>query len=73
MEVYLLWHTHDLNQDEDSKLLGLYSSEQKAVEARERAIALPGFRDAPDGFHIDCYRVDRDEWTEGFITVKAGE
>jgi hypothetical protein len=62
-----------LNLDEDVKLLGVYSSEQMAAEAKERAIGLPGFRDAPDGFDIDCYRVDRDEWTEGFITVTAGE
>ena len=32
---------------------------------------LPGFVDAPDGFHIDEYRVDQDHWAEGYV-VAAG-
>ncbi len=35
------------------------TTEQKAVEARERAKGLPGFRDKQEEFHIDCYAVDR--------------
>lgn len=70
MDVYLLWHAPDLDEEKDVKLLGAYSSEQKAVEAKERAKSLPGFRDNQQGFHIDCYPVDRDQWTEGFITVR---
>jgi hypothetical protein len=69
MKVYLLWHAHDLEEEEDVKLLGVYSSEQKAEEAKTRSIELPGFRELPEGFHMDCYEVDQDHWTEGFITV----
>jgi hypothetical protein len=42
----------------------------QGVEARERAKGLPGFRDNQEGLLIDCYAVDRDHWTEGFVTVK---
>jgi homoserine kinase type II len=73
MEVYLLWHAHNLDEEEEVKLLGVYSSEQKAEKARERARSLPGFRDYPENFHIDRYAVDRDHWTEGFIPVRWGE
>jgi hypothetical protein len=70
MTVYLLWHSHDLNGEVDAKLLGVYSSEQRALEARERAKALPGLRENPSGFHIDEYEVDKDHWTEGFVTMR---
>jgi hypothetical protein len=70
MDVYLLWHVHELpDGEEDAKLIGVYSTEASALEARGRAISLPGFRDAPDGFQVARYTVGQDEWTEGFITV----
>lgn len=70
MEVYLLWHAHDLDEEVDVKLLGVYSSQQKAEGARLRASDQPGFRENPQGFHIDRYEVDQDWWTEGFVTVR---
>jgi homoserine kinase type II len=66
--VYLLWHAHDLDEEVDAKLLGVYSNKQKAEQARERAKSLPGFRDYPDQFHIDTYQVDEHHWKEGFVT-----
>ncbi|HUE74216.1 MAG TPA: hypothetical protein VMP01_25270 [Pirellulaceae bacterium] len=71
MNVFLLWHTHEMpNGEEDSKLIGVYSSEEMAHEAKKRSLRQPGFRDLPDGFLVDSYEVDRDNWTEGFITVQ---
>jgi hypothetical protein len=32
-------------------------------------LPLPGFRDYPEGFHIDEYQLDQDQWREGFITA----
>jgi hypothetical protein len=69
MTVYLLWHVHDLGDEFDEKLLGLYSSQASAEAARERTQSLPGFRDHPDGFHISEYELDQDHWTEGFVTT----
>ncbi len=73
MTVYLLWHAHDLEEEVDVKLLGVYSTEQRALEASDRAKALPGFRESLSGFHIDRYEVDKDYWASGFVTVRYGE
>lgn len=70
MRVYVLQHVHKLEVDnEDVKLIGVYSTEDQAITAIERMISLPGFRKAPDGFHIDGYELDQDHWTEGYVTV----
>jgi hypothetical protein len=68
-QVYLLWHAHELEDGEsDEKLLGVYSTEAKAMRRIASATELPGFREAPAGFEIARYVVDRDEWAEGFVT-----
>jgi hypothetical protein len=53
------------------KLIGVYSSYQNAVDARERVRDKPGFRDYPNGFCIDRYQVDKDWWPEGFETIRS--
>ncbi|HTU26480.1 MAG TPA: hypothetical protein VMF30_13830 [Pirellulales bacterium] len=68
MEVWLLWHTHSVGEEDDEKLVGVYSSRRSAEAARQRMIALPGFREAPDGFGIDSYVIDQDRWTGGFAS-----
>lgn len=68
--VYVVQHSHSFPDGrEDVKLIGVYSSEQGAQGAVARARAHPGFRDTPDDFFIDKYILDKDHWTEGFITV----
>jgi hypothetical protein len=79
--VFVLQHLHVINGDEeDAKLLGIYSSRALAELAIERFRNLPGFRDTPymanpalpgpaKGFSIDEYQLDQDSWEEGFITV----
>jgi hypothetical protein len=68
--VFVLQHVHSQEDgSEDVKFIGVYSSRQKAEEAVSRMSRLPGFADAPDGFHIDEYRVDRDHWVEGYAMV----
>ena len=73
MEVWLLWHTHSVGDEDDEKLIGVYSSPEKAAEAQRRMCQLPGFRDFQDGFGIDPYTVDSDRWTEGFTTIQPPE
>jgi hypothetical protein len=73
MEVYLLWHAHDLDAEVDVKLLGVYASQQKAEDARLRVSSEPGFRELPQGFQISRYELDKDHWTEGFETVRWRE
>lgn len=69
-EVFLLWHEHPENDDEedDSKLLGVYSSEERALARIQQARSVIGFRRFPEGFTVARYVVDRDEWKEGFVS-----
>lgn len=68
--VYLLWHGDDLDEDTpEAKLLGVYSSEQAALDRINRSSALPGFAEHPDDFHISQYTIDKDEWVAGYIEV----
>ena len=72
--VFLLWHVHKLTEEtDDEKLIGVYSSEARAMEARTRVAIQPGFRDQPEGFEIHAYELDRDGWPEGFVTINAGQ
>jgi hypothetical protein len=66
--VYLLHHVYELDGAEEVKTIGVYSSEGAARQAVARLRTQPGFRDHPDGFVIDPYPVDKDHWTEGFVT-----
>ena len=70
MNVFLLWHTHELpGGEEDSKLIGVYYTKESAEAAQVRASQLPGFSSAPQGFTIDSYELDKDEWREGYVTL----
>lgn len=58
------------DEDEDNiKLLGVYSSREAAERRIGEARTLPGFRDEPHCFHISPYELDRDEWTTGYFTA----
>jgi len=68
-DVFILWHTHELNDgEEDSKLLGVYSSESVAKDKINEYKKLPGFREYSDGFQVVKYEIDVDQWQEGFVT-----
>ena len=68
-DVYILHHSFELNECEETKLIGVYSSEKAAKEAIVRLRAQSGFCDYPDNFQIDCYSIDQDHWEEGFSTI----
>ena len=71
--VYVLWHHYpDEPDDDNAKLLGVYSSHARAEERIEGLYKkLPGFSEGRGQFTIDEYRVDEDNWTSGFF--RAGE
>ena len=69
MRVFVVQHEHELDGCDKVKFIGVYSSDERARAAVDRAKGLSGFRDHPDGFSVDPYEVDMDHWTEGFITV----
>ena len=78
--MYVVHHLHTLPSGEENiKLIGVYGSRDSALGAVDRARKLPGFRDHPrlalestdgdpDGFFIDNYVLDEDEWKEGYVT-----
>ena len=69
-QVYLLQHSYELPGGcEETKIIGVYASRALAEAALARAQPLPGFRDHPAGFCIDCYVLDQDHWTEGFVCM----
>ncbi len=72
MTVYVLQHSYECGDElicEETKFLGVFSTEQEAKKAMEYYKTLEGFRDYPDDFYIDKYEVDKKYWSEGFITV----
>jgi len=74
--IFVLEHLHEFEDGhEDSKLLGLYSSQEKAEAGLERVRDQPGFRDHPEGFSIEAWEVDSERiaWPQGFVTVQPGE
>lgn len=69
----LLYHVYeygDNKEHEDIKILGIYSSETKALEAAERYYKLDGFKRYPkECFEIWEIKVDEDfAWKEGFVS-----
>ncbi|HVF88349.1 MAG TPA: hypothetical protein VM866_12205 [Pyrinomonadaceae bacterium] len=71
MEMFVLQHAHELGDgQEDVKLIGIYSTAQRAEQAIESLRNLPGFRDAQGAFSVDRYEVDADHWVEGYVTVQ---
>ena len=73
-DVFLLWHTHDLTDDcgthEEVKLIGVFSSEEKAKKAMEQLKDKEGFRDFPIScFEIAKTKIDRPSWIDGFSLV----
>ncbi len=71
-KVYCLWHIYlpAGADDENEKLVGIYSTAENAEAAILRKRAYPGFKDYPDGFQIHETTLDRDQWSEGFISVE---
>ena len=69
--VFLLYHIGgDPDDDSDVRLLGVYSSRDLAEAAADRLGKVPGLSGKPEEFQIDQIQLDRDHWTEGFVTVR---
>lgn len=68
--AYLLQHTYfygNNNEHEETKILGIFDSSDKAQTAISQYNKLPGFKDFSDEcFSIDEYQLNKMEWSEGF-------
>lgn len=68
--VFVLTHVRELNDgQEDLKFIGVYSSRGEAELAESRLIKLAGFCDAVAGFHTQEYELNKDHWTDGYVTL----
>ncbi len=68
--VFVLQHVHEMvDGSEDIKFIGVYSTNENAQKAVNRLRLESGFDRAPEGFCIDDYEVDKDHWTEGYVTL----
>lgn len=67
-KVFVLVHAYEFDEGREMKILGAYSSQEKADEAIERYYKLEGFRDYPKAcFWVYEMDVNKDEeWNEGF-------
>lgn len=63
--VYLLFHSYGLD-DNNIKLLGVFSEEYIAEQALAKAVKKEGFKIYPDGFNISRYVIDQEQWIDGF-------
>jgi hypothetical protein len=66
--VFILWHSHEVAENTDEKLIGVYRTREEAQGAIGRLEDKPGFKDARDGFEIHEYVLGIDGWTEGYIS-----
>jgi homoserine kinase type II len=78
--VWVVQHLHRFPSGEENvKFIGVYRSREAAEAAVGRLRPQPGFRNYPrivepgdddeQGFYLSCYPLDKDHWTEGFVTV----
>jgi len=68
--VQLLWFVQEREDGEDTELLiGVYRTEEDVKSTIERLKGQPGFVDFPEGFISERYELNKDHWTEGFVTV----
>ncbi|GLK45641.1 hypothetical protein GCM10017612_35610 [Novosphingobium resinovorum] len=66
--VFILHHVRaDDEYGDDAKLIGAYRTESDAKAATERLSGQPGFVDHPEGWQIDRYVLNHDQWSEGFV------
>ena len=66
--IYLLQHSYEVGEYDETKIIGIYSSRELAERTIENYKNLPGFIKYPvECFHIDRYEVNQNNWQEGFI------
>ena len=69
--VYVVQHSHSIGDCDDTKFIGVFSSEKKALKAIKKLKKQKGFKQYKKDFYIDKYPVNKIYWKEGFI-VNSG-
>jgi hypothetical protein len=73
--IYLVWHFDQETPEDDvqEKLIGVYSTEERAKAAIDRLRDKPGFRDFPNRWAIHDRKLNFINWDGGYETVKYWE
>jgi hypothetical protein len=82
--VFLLQHSYDVGENdeyEETKIIGVYTSQAEADQAIHRLKDKPGFRYKPEAFGVIALELNKDQfWAEGYASLtgirvkdKAGE
>jgi hypothetical protein len=66
MRIFLVSHTRNEAELDGYKVIGVFSSKQKAEAAIKSLKDQPGFAEYPSNFHVDGYDVDKIFWSGGF-------
>lgn len=69
--VWVVHHIHIRGEDdEDEKLIGVYSTEDLARAAVVRLSTQPGFDKQPENFRVSEFPLNWTGWEEGFVTIE---
>jgi hypothetical protein len=71
-KVFILQYTYDKDGRDETKFIGVYSTEAEAQAAINRLKEQNIFSNQPGCFFINGYEVDKDQWTEEFAAMKNG-
>ncbi len=67
--IYIVQHTHEISEgQEDTKLIGVFDTKKAAQQMINRLLLQPGFKETPEGFHIEFYEINKGHWLEGYAT-----
>jgi hypothetical protein len=67
--VFVVQHSYEDGEHEETKFIGVYASIADAEAAVARLRDLPGFRHHRHGFTINACVVGQDHWTDGFVSL----
>jgi len=69
-KAFLVTHVHVLaSQEEDLRIIGIFTTRERAEAAIRAASKLPGFADTAEAFEVSEYELDDMCWREGFVTL----
>ena len=73
--MFLLYHTRQIDEDYyDSKVIGIYTTEEKVYSVIEKFKTLPGFSQHIDGFYVCNFpKVDRYIKRNKYVYLLIGE
>jgi hypothetical protein len=64
--VFVVHHKYEHLNHQDTKFIGVFSSEINAIIAVKRMKNLPGFEKYKNGFSITEHSINQEHWLEGF-------